>query len=114
MALRQLLVGAMITLLATSCATKALWQATDPEEHVSVPQSDVTEAELRERGVDYRNRRQALQHLRPRIRPDAHRIESGHTNSASAPRGPNSTRPPLISPMKANGKFFGAPSAAGS
>ena len=54
MAFRQLLVSGMVTLLATSCATEALWQATDPAEYVSVPQSEVSEAELRERGVDYR------------------------------------------------------------
>ncbi len=51
---RQLLVLGMIAVLTTSCATKKLWEATDPEEYVSVPQSEVSEAELREQGVNYR------------------------------------------------------------
>jgi len=51
---RQFLVLGMIAVLTTSCATKKLWEATDPEEYVSVSQSEVSESELRERGVDYR------------------------------------------------------------
>lgn len=43
-----------LAILTSACATKALWEATDPAEYVSVPQTDVSEAELRERGIDYR------------------------------------------------------------
>jgi hypothetical protein len=51
---RQLLVLGMIALLTTSWATKKLWEATEPQEYVSVPQNEVSQAELRARGVDYR------------------------------------------------------------
>ena len=42
MLLRQLLTGAMVAVLTSSCATHALWKATDPQEYVAVPQSEVT------------------------------------------------------------------------
>jgi hypothetical protein len=54
MALRRLFALGMVVIMTTSCATSKLWEATDPEEYVSVPQSEVSEAELREKGVDYR------------------------------------------------------------
>ena len=39
--------------LITSCATPALWDATDPHELVPVPNSKVTEAELKAKGLAY-------------------------------------------------------------
>ena len=37
----------------TSCATHALWDATDPHECVVVPQSQVNEQELKAKGIVY-------------------------------------------------------------
>ena len=53
MVLRRLSVLGMVALFASSCATRALWNATDPLEHVSVSQREVSEAELQARGVRY-------------------------------------------------------------
>jgi len=54
MALRRLFMLGMVGILATSCVTRSLWKATDPLEYVSVPQNEVSESELQERGVRYR------------------------------------------------------------
>lgn len=37
----------------SSCATRDFWRATDPDGFVSIPQNEVTEAELQKRGVPY-------------------------------------------------------------
>ena len=54
MALRQAFAVGMVAVLTSSCATRALWRATDPLEYVAVPQSEVSESELQKSGVDYR------------------------------------------------------------
>ena len=50
----QLLAGGMVAAVTSSCTTMALWKATDPQEYVLVSQSEVSESELQDRGVDYR------------------------------------------------------------
>ena len=42
-----------LMLLVSSCATKALWKATDPAHYVRVDSSLVTEDELKKRGIKY-------------------------------------------------------------
>ena len=43
-----------VVLLATmSCSTRALWDSTDPNEQVWIPASQISEEELKERGVMY-------------------------------------------------------------
>lgn len=49
-----LFVLGMVAVLTSSCATRALWRATDPLEYVAVPQDEVSESELQESGVSYR------------------------------------------------------------
>ena len=39
--------------LLTSCATPALWEATNPHELLPVPKNKVTEAELKAKGLAY-------------------------------------------------------------
>lgn len=51
---RRLLATMCAFALTSGCATQALWQATNPEAIVAVPESRVSEAELRESGVPYR------------------------------------------------------------
>ena len=46
-------VVALVASLTTSCMTQKLWKATDPDAHTSIPQDQITEAELRERGIPY-------------------------------------------------------------
>lgn len=48
-----LLVTVLVASLATSCATRQLWKATDPEETVILPESQVSEVELQESGAPY-------------------------------------------------------------
>lgn len=43
----------LIAALASSCATPALWEATDPDEFVPVPQDEIDEADLKNEGVEY-------------------------------------------------------------
>lgn len=49
---RHVMMG-MVAILASSCVTRSLWRATDPQEYVSVPQSEVSESELQAPGVSY-------------------------------------------------------------
>lgn len=50
---RSVTAAAMCGLLV-SCATPALWQATDPHEFVAVSRSKTNEEELKARGLQYR------------------------------------------------------------
>lgn len=50
---RMVVVIALVASLTTSCMTQKLWKATDPDAHSSIPQDQITEAELRERGIPY-------------------------------------------------------------
>lgn len=50
----RILLAATISICVTSCVTKSLWNATDPEEYVAIPQTEVSEADLQETGVRYR------------------------------------------------------------
>jgi hypothetical protein len=43
----------LCTALCSSCCTKALWQATDPNEYVEVSFKNMTEAELKAKGLHY-------------------------------------------------------------
>jgi hypothetical protein len=52
--LRQLLLIGTVATWATACVTTSLWKATDPEEYVAIPQSEVSESELQESGLKYR------------------------------------------------------------
>ena len=54
MGTRLLLLVALVAGMTSSCATQKLWKATDPDARVSISESDVSEAELQERGVPYR------------------------------------------------------------
>jgi len=48
------LIAALIgSLLLTSCATRMLWDKTDPHEYVVMKRTPESEARLRERGLDY-------------------------------------------------------------
>ena len=58
-----ILVAALVAGLATSCATKSLWKATDPDAHVLLPAEQVSEAELRDRGVPFLKDDHGLYHL---------------------------------------------------
>jgi hypothetical protein len=44
----------MVAVLASSCTTQKLWDATDPDAQVLVPASQVSEAELRDSGAPYK------------------------------------------------------------
>lgn len=43
----------LLLFLCDSCATKALWEKTDPDEYVKIKFTEITEEELKERGVKY-------------------------------------------------------------
>lgn len=53
MVLKQFILFFVVVFLLTSCATSMLWDATDPEEYVVVSRDEITEAELKEKGLDY-------------------------------------------------------------
>ena len=40
-------------MLCNSCATKALWEATDPDRYVQIKYTDITEQELKSKGGKY-------------------------------------------------------------
>jgi hypothetical protein len=43
------------TILAqTACMTGALWEATNPNERIGIPYADISEEELKSRGVSYK------------------------------------------------------------
>ena len=42
------------TVFNSACASKALWEATDPNKYVRISQDEITEAELTRQGRDYR------------------------------------------------------------
>lgn len=44
----------LTSFLFASCATPALWDATDPHEYVAIPKSKVNEDELKAKGISYR------------------------------------------------------------
>jgi hypothetical protein len=43
-----------LAIVLSSCTTRALWNATDPNKFVPVPQDQTTEMELERRGLAYR------------------------------------------------------------
>lgn len=43
----------LIFLTTTSCATRTLWNKTDPDKWVEVSVEEVTEKELKEKGIEY-------------------------------------------------------------
>jgi hypothetical protein len=53
MSIFQTLSSLAALMLLTSCTTSMLWDATDPQEYVVVSRDEITEAELKEMGLDY-------------------------------------------------------------
>lgn len=49
-----LLLVALLSVSAPGCATRALWQVTDPNRYVRIRADQVSETELTQRGLDYR------------------------------------------------------------
>lgn len=43
----------LVLFLCNSCATKALWECTDPDEYVKIKFTEIHEQELREKGAKY-------------------------------------------------------------
>lgn len=43
----------ILFLLCTSCATKSLWEATDPDKYIQIKFTDITEQELKDKGAKY-------------------------------------------------------------
>ncbi len=43
----------LLLFLCNSCATKTLWQKTDPDAYVKIKFTEITEEELKERGAKY-------------------------------------------------------------
>ena len=39
--------------LLTSCATSMLWDANDPHEYITISRDEITEEELKDKGLDY-------------------------------------------------------------
>ena len=60
---RIALVSALVATLTTSCATQKLWEATNPDALGSIPVGEVSEAELRERGVPYLKDEHGIYHV---------------------------------------------------
>lgn len=60
---QRLLVTVLVASLTTSCATKQLWKATDPDRSVILPESQVSEAELQERGAPYLKDDHGMYHI---------------------------------------------------
>ena len=50
---RDLILIIVISFLCASCATKKLWENTDPNEYVRISASEITEEELKQRGIKY-------------------------------------------------------------
>jgi hypothetical protein len=49
-----LALSCLAPLLSSGCVTAALWNSINPHDYVWVPSSEVTEAELAKKGLDYK------------------------------------------------------------
>lgn len=47
-------VALLLALACSSCCTQTLWDRIDPNERVWIPDTDITEAELIQKGVEYK------------------------------------------------------------
>ncbi len=53
MNIKGILSLAVIVIFCTSCATPALWKATNPQEYVRINMEDISEKELKKKGLKY-------------------------------------------------------------
>jgi hypothetical protein len=60
---RVILVTVLAASLATSCATAHLWRSTNPDAEVLVPESEVSETELQQKGVPYVKDQRGMYHI---------------------------------------------------